>query len=122
MYTMILWSGIWIVTNFDKYLNYISFSKTIWAPYLETRAPRGTDCSPEYNEHFFYKQDYPPPPPPPTLNLFLPHLDPPLGRYGRNILLQVQGHEHYIPTKFHKHPLSGSVVKADYAFPYIYMH
>ena len=26
-----------------------------------------------------------------------------------------------MPTKFRKHPLSGSVVKADYVFPYIYM-
>ena len=33
-----------------------------------------------------------------------------------------QGYEHFIPTKFHKHPLSGSVLKADYVFPYIYMH
>ena len=32
------------------------------------------------------------------------------------------GHEHFMPTKFRKHPLSGSVVKADYVFPYIYMH
>ena len=70
------------------------------------------DRSPEYNEHFCYKLDHPPPPP---LNLFLPHPDPSLGRYGWNILLYVQGHEHLIPTILHKHPLSGSVVKADYA-------
>ena len=31
-------------------------------------------------------------------------------------------HEHFIPTKFRKHPFRGSVVKADYVFPYIYMH
>ena len=31
-------------------------------------------------------------------------------------------HEHFIPTKFRKHPLNGSVVKADYVFPYMYMH
>ena len=31
-------------------------------------------------------------------------------------------HEHVIPTKFRKHPLSGSVEKADNVFPYIYMH
>ena len=84
---------------------------------IGTRAPRGTDRSPEYNEHFFYKLDYPP-----TLNLFLPHLNPPLGRYGRDILLQVQDHDHFIPTKFHIHPLSSFVVKADYALPYTYMH
>ena len=47
-------------------------------------------------------------------------LNPHLGRYGRNILMHVQGHEHFIPIKFRKHPLSGSVVKADYVFPYIY--
>ena len=34
----------------------------------------------------------------------------------------VRDHEHFMPTKFRKHPLSGSVVKADYVFPYIYMH
>ena len=47
---------------------------------------------------------------------FDPTLDPPLGESGRNTLMQVRGHEHYIPTKFCKHPLSGSVVKADYVF------
>ena len=30
------------------------------------------------------------------------------------------GNENFIPTKFHKHPSSGSVVKADCVFPYIY--
>ena len=30
------------------------------------------------------------------------------------------GHENFIPTKFHKHPLSGSVVKADYECSHIY--
>ena len=43
-------------------------------------------------------------------------------RYGKNICMHVLGHEYFIPTKFHKHTLSGSVVKADYVFPYIYMH
>ena len=133
----------------------------------ETRAPRGTERSPEYNEHFCYKLNSrvknfttewnqkqqhfithasrsllwirfvavafqfeeevflrrgPPPPPPPVRDLFCLALDPPLGRYGQNILMHVPGHEHFIPTKFRKHPLSGSVVKADYVFPYIYMH
>ena len=32
------------------------------------------------------------------------------------------GHEYFIPTKFGKYPSSDSVVKADYVFPYIYMH
>ena len=53
---------------------------------------------------------------------FGPALDPPLGGSGRNTLMHVRGHEHFIPTKFCKHPLSGSVVKADYVFQYIYMH
>ena len=46
----------------------------------------------------------------------------PLGKYGQNIIMHVPGHGHFIPTKFRKHPLSGSVVKAGYVFPYIYMH
>ena len=56
------------------------------------------------------------------LDLFCLALDPPLGRYGQKIFMHVRGHEHFIPTKFRKHPLSSSVVKADYVFPYIYMH
>ena len=124
-----------------------------------TRAPRGTDRSPEYNEYFCYKLDsrvknltkewnekqqhfithasrsllwiqfvavafrseeenfWSGPPWP-----ILPRLDPPLGRYGQIISMHVPGHEHFIPTKIRKHPLSGYVVKADYVFPYIYMH
>ena len=39
-----------------------------------------------------------------------------LGKYGKNIFMHVPGHEHFIPTKFRKHPLSGSVVKAGYVF------
>ena len=46
-------------------------------------------------------------------DLILLHPGSTLGGYGRNILMHVQGHEHFIPTKFRKHPLSGSVVKAD---------
>ena len=38
------------------------------------------------------------------------------------ILMHVQGYENFIPIKFRKHPSSGSVVKADYVFPYIHMH
>ena len=127
----------------------------------QTRAPRGTDRSPEYNEHFCHKLDSrvknlttewnqkqqhfithasrsllwirfvavafrsekevfwrrgPPPG-----DLFCLALDLSLGKYGQNIL-HVPGHEHIIPTKFRKHPLSGSVVKAGYVFPYVYMH
>ena len=44
------------------------------------------------------------------------------GQIWPNIFMHVPGHEHFIPTKFRKHPLSGSVVKAGYVFPYIYMH
>ena len=55
-------------------------------------------------------------------DIFCLALDPPLGRYGKNILMHVPGHEQFIPTKFRKHPLRGSVVKADYVFQYIYMH
>ena len=42
--------------------------------------------------------------------------------YTIHIFMYVPGNEHFIPTKFRKHPLSGSVVKAGYVFPYIYMH
>ena len=35
---------------------------------------------------------------------------------------QAHGHEYFIPTKFCKHPSSGSVVKTDYVSPKIYMH
>ena len=54
-------------------------------------------------------------------DLFCLALDPPLGRYGQNIFKHVPGHENFIPTKFHKHPLNGSVVKADYVFPYTFL-
>ena len=57
----------------------------------------------------------------PPGDLFCLALDLPLGKYGQNIL-HVPGHEHFIPTKFRKHPLSSSVVKAGYVFRYIYMH
>ena len=45
---------------------------------------------------------------------FLAALDPPQG------LNTCVGHENFIPTKFHKHPSSGSVVKADYVCSHIY--
>ena len=60
-------------------------------------------------------------PPPPPGDLFCLALDLPLGKYGQNIL-HVPGYEHFIPTKFCKHPLSNSVVKAGYVFLYICMH
>ena len=41
---------------------------------------------------------------------------------GRKTTTLVRDHDHFIPTKFRKHLLSGSVVKADYVFQYIYMH
>ena len=59
---------------------------------------------------------------PPPGDLFCLALDLPLGKYGQNIFMHMPGHEHFIPTKFRKHPLRGSVVKAGYVFPYIYMH
>ena len=55
------------------------------------------------------------------MTYFGPALDPPLGGSGRKTTTLVRDHEHFIPTKFRKHPLSGSVEKADYVFPYIYM-
>ena len=56
------------------------------------------------------------------MTYFGPALDPPLGGCGRNTLMHVRDLEHFIPTKFYKHPLSSSIVKTDYVFPYIYMH
>ena len=47
-------------------------------------------------------------------------LDPPQGRYGQNTLLHVQDHEHFIRTKFLKHPFSGSAT--DYVFTCLYMY
>ena len=38
---------------------------------------------------------------------FCPALDPPLGGSGRKTTL-VRDHEHFIPTKFHQNPSSGS--------------
>ena len=135
----------------------------LFSPHHETRAPRGTDRSPEYNEHFCYKLDSRvkklttkcnqkqqhfithasrsliwirfvavafrseevfwrrgPPPPPPWPILPRPGSTP--GQIWPKHFMHVLGHEHFIPTKFRKHPLSGSVVKAGYVFPYIYMH
>ena len=53
------------------------------------------------------------------MTFFGPALDPPLDGSGRKTTTLVRDHEHFMPTKFRKHPLSGSVVKADYVFPYI---
>ena len=59
---------------------------------------------------------------PPPVTYFGPALDPPLDGSGRKTTTLVRDHEHFMPTKFRKHPLRGSVVKANYVFPYIYMH
>ena len=45
-----------------------------------------------------------------------------MGKYGLIIFMHVPGQEHFIPTNFRKHPLSGCVVKTGYVFPYINMH
>ena len=56
------------------------------------------------------------------MTYFYPALDPPLDGSGSKTTTLVRDYEHFIPAKFRKHPLSGSVVKADYVFPYLYMH
>ena len=53
---------------------------------------------------------------------FCPALDPSLSGSGRNSSTHVRGHEFLIPSKFRKHPSSGSAVKAEYVFTYIYLH
>ena len=60
------------------------------------------------SEEFFWRRGHP-------CDLFCLALDPPLGKYGKNIFMHVPGHEHFIPTRFRKHPLS---VKAGYVFSY----
>ena len=42
------------------------------------------------------------------MTYFGPALDPPLGRSGRKTTTLVRDHEHFIPTKFHQNPSSGS--------------
>ena len=56
------------------------------------------------------------------MTYFCPALDPPMDGSGRKTTTLERDHEHFIPTMFRRHPLSGSVVKADYVFRYIYMH
>ena len=56
------------------------------------------------------------------MTYFGPALDPPLGGFGPKVITNVPGHEYFIPTKFGKYPLNDSIVKPDYAFPYINMH
>ena len=48
-----------------------------------------------------------------------PALDPPQDGSDKSLNTSA-GHENFIPTKFHKHPSSGSVVKADYVCSHIY--
>ena len=42
------------------------------------------------------------------MTYFGPALDPPLGGSGRKTTTLVRDHEHFIPTKFHQNPSSGS--------------
>ena len=56
------------------------------------------------------------------LTYFGPTLDPPLRGFGQKVNTNVRGHDYFIPTKFGEYPSNDSVVKADYVFPYIYMH
>ena len=109
---------------------------------LKTRGPKGHCRSPENNEriknwlrnlddcytfglllsHPVWRNIFLKKPPPVTY--FRLALDPPFGRSGQNTLMHVRCHEHFIPTKFHKHPSSSSrsVVRADFVFWYINMH
>ena len=64
---------------------------------------------------FFFKVGTP-------VTYFCPTLDPPLDRYGRNILMHIRGHKHFILTKFHKHPSCGSVVKAICVPPFVHLN
>ena len=95
--------------NGYSYVWSVTFTFEIWPwvkvmthPWYHIRAPRGLDHSPEYNEPFCYK-----------LNFWANQ---------KAWLSYLWDHEHFMPTKFRKHPLSGSVVKADCVFPYINMH
>ena len=54
-----------------------------------------------------------------SLNPSCPALDPPRADLIKS-LNTCGGHENFILTKFHKHPSSGSVVKADYVCSNIY--
>ena len=58
----------------------------------------------------------------PLLTYFGTALDTPLCRFGPKVNTNVQGRKYFIHKKFCKYPSSDSVVKADYVFPYIYMH
>ena len=134
----------------QTYMYHVIFSLIfIWQ--LKTRAPRGTDRSPEYNEHFCYKLDSrvknlttewyqkqqhfithasrsllwirfvavafrseeevfwrkDPTPPPPVTYFASPWICP-WANMAKTSLCMCPGHEHFIPTKFRKHPLSGS--------------
>ena len=50
-----------------------------------------------------------------------PALDPPRADLIKSPNTSA-GHENFIPTKFHKHPSSGSVVKADYVCSHVLVH
>ena len=60
----------------------------------------------------------------PSLSHYYPALDLPKYGSGEKPIKHMCGAmRNFIPTKFHKHPTGGSLVKADYVrFPYINMH
>ena len=58
----------------------------------------------------------------PPVIYFCPALDSTLGGFGPKVNTNVRGHEYFIPTKFGKYASNEFVIKADYVFPYIYMH
>ena len=58
----------------------------------------------------------------PSLTYYGPALDLPLGGFFQKVNTDEWGLEYFFPTKFGEYPLSDTVVKRDYVFPYIYMH
>ena len=59
----------------------------------------------------------------PLINILWPCPGSALGGFWPKKSIQnVRVMRNYIPNKFGEYPSSDSVVKADYVFPYIYMH
>ena len=56
------------------------------------------------------------------IDLLLPCPGSTPGQIDPKVNTNVLGHEYFITTKHGKYPSSDSVVKADYVFPYIYIH
>ena len=56
-----------------------------------------------------------------SLWLLLALLEPTQGGSDKSLNTCV-GHKNFFPTKFHKHPSSGSVVKADYVCSHVLVH